>query len=311
MGLPSYGLLEAASSIILTLIFKIFREGNLSISLGQKMEIAKKIIPALFCGILFSTQALAEIDEQTYIRIAEGVLAKNRISPDDIIIVSVKPLPANETILQIGYKSKNTNEINIVYAVSDDSVIIGGDLIQNGSQNTTFDEALLLRGKMNIVPSQALNELKKYAIPIIDKANADKDNLYIVISPNSKDFNYIFFKDGYKNLIQKYNLFLIPVNLDDSVLLRTSQLVKDKLSIQDINNIVNLKTAQPLSDNKIDFLKAVKNILIGIKTINGDEINGLEPIYFIRDERINPNYLLAIEEGEKSKVEGEKGDLKK
>lgn len=69
--------------------------------------------------LLVATFCYGNLDKQTYINIAEGVLAKNNIVSENISIVDVKPLTQNNTILQIAYKNTTTNDLSIVYAISE------------------------------------------------------------------------------------------------------------------------------------------------------------------------------------------------
>ena len=234
--------------------------------------------------LLVATFCYANLDKQTYINIAEGVLAKNNIVSENISIVDVKPLTQNNTILQIAYKNTTTNDLSIVYAISDDAIIIGGDLLQNGIKNDTFDESILLKRKLNIISSEVLKELSKFAIALTDGANEQRENLFIVLSPNSKEFNFLFIQDGYKDLIF--------VNADDSLSLRTAQLLRSKLSAKEIKEIISSSSLDKLSPEKIQILQDTKKLLDSTKTLNGDEKNGIEPIYFIKDERVNPIFLL-------------------
>ena len=242
--------------------------------------------------LLVATFCYANLDKQTYINIAEGVLAKNNIVSENISIVDVKPLTQNNTILQIAYKNTITNDLSIVYAISDDAIIIGGDLLQNGIKNDTFDESILLKRKLNIISSEVLKELSKFAIALTDGANEQRENLFIVLSPNSKEFNFLFIQDGYKDLIKKYKISLIFVNADDSLSLRTAQLLRSKLSAKEIKEIISSSSLDKLSPEKIQILQDTKKLLDSTKTLNGDEKNGIEPIYFIKDERVNPIFLL-------------------
>ncbi len=239
--------------------------------------------------LLVATFCYGNIDKQTYLNIAEGVLAKNKIVSENISIIDVKPLAQNSTILQIAY------DVSIIYAISDNAIIIGGDLLQDGIKNDTFDESILLKRKLNIISPEVLKELSKFAIELTDatnNVNEQKENLFIALSPNSKEFNFLFIQDGYKDLINKYKISLIFVNADDSLSLRTAQLLRSKLSAKEIKDIVSSGNLDKLSPEKIQILQDTKKILENAKTLNNDEKNGIEPIYFIKDERVNPIFLL-------------------
>lgn len=247
--------------------------------------------------LLAATFCYGNIDKQTYLNIAEGVLAKNKIVSENISIIDVKPLAQNSTILQIAYKNTITNDVSIIYAISDNAIIIGGDLLQDGIKNDTFDESILLKRKLNIISPEVLKELSKFAIELTDAANnvnEQKENLFIALSPNSKEFNFLFIQDGYKDLINKYKISLIFVNADDSLSLRTAQLLRSKLSAKEIKDIVSSGNLDKLSPEKIQILQDTKKILENAKTLNNDEKNGIEPIYFIKDERVNPIFLLDV-----------------
>jgi hypothetical protein len=247
------------------------------------------------CILLASTFCYGNIDKQTYLSIAEGVLAKNKIVSENISIIDAKPLAQNNTILQIAYKNTITNDVSIIYAISDNAIIIGGDLLQDGIKNDTFDESILLKRKLNIISPEVLKELSKFAIELTDVANGaneQKENLFIALSPNSKEFNFLFIQDGYKELIKKYKISLIFINADDSLSLRTAQLLKNKLTAKEIKDIVSSGNLDKLSPEKIQILQDIKKILENVKTLNNDEKNGIEPIYFIKEERINPIFLL-------------------
>ncbi len=264
----------------------------------------KKNIFLFFALLFLATQNLIgnnqneiEIDDKKLKNIAEGILANLHLDLQKISILAVEPLPQNNTILQIGFKNLVNNDIEIVYAVSADSIIAGGNLFNKDFINKTFETQIKLYSNISSINANILNELKNYAILLGDKKDDSLKDLFIIISPFSSEFDFLFNSNHYLKLNKEYNINLIFISQNDKDLLFTSQFIdlnKKNISIKTLQNIYkNKKINKKISDKEIIFLNNAKNILYKTKeTLSANELNGNTPIYFIDNRRVNPNTLI-------------------
>lgn len=229
--------------------------------------------------LLFFTSLNAEVSKETYNNIAMGVLLENNVDSDLVEIIEAKPLPQNKTILQIAYKVKEN--IVIAYAINSNSILIGGQLVENGKIHNSLEEYIDLVAKPNFVKQEDFENLKKYAVELFDKKD-NKEDLYIVMADKSKDFDYLFIQQNYKKITEKYNIYLILMAEDDEIIQKTK-----------ISNLM---------DNPSVFknTKKIKEILMNTENINQEEKNGIIPMYFLNKTRVNPiNITLPREEYDK------------
>lgn len=266
----------------------------------------KKNIFLFFALLFLATQNLIgnnqneiEIDDKKLKNIAEGILANLHLDLQKISILAVEPLPQNNTILQIGFKNLVNNDIEIVYAVSADSIIAGGNLFNKDFINKTFETQIKLYSNISSINANILNELKNYAILLGDKKDDSLKDLFIIISPFSSEFDFLFNSNHYLKLNKEYNINLIFISQNDKDLLFTSQFIdlnKKNISIKTLQNIYkNKKINKKISDKEIIFLNNAKNILYKTKeTLSANELNGNTPIYFIDNRRVNPNTLINL-----------------
>lgn len=229
--------------------------------------------------LLFFTSLNAEVSKETYNNIAMGVLLENNVDSDLVEIIEAKPLPQNKTILQIAYKVKEN--IVIAYAINSNSILIGGQLVENGKIHNSLEKYIDLVAKPNFVKQEDFENLKKYAVELFDKKD-NKEDLYIVMADKSKDFDYLFIQQNYKKITEKYNIYLILMAEDDEIIQKTK-----------ISNLM---------DNSSVFknTKKIKEILMNTENINQEEKNGIIPMYFLNKTRVNPiNITLPREEYDK------------
>lgn len=238
-----------------------------------------------------SNPVFANENEQKALKnVAMGVLANMDIAIDNIVVLDVKPLEENNTILQIAYKNLLTDHINMVYAISEKSVIANGFLITDGKINQNFMKQV---ERVTPIDKEALDLFIPNSIKITDKRADAKENLYIVLSPNSAEFDFLFRSNHYLEIIEKYNLNLILVNNRDETLYKNAEFISENLSVKDIKDILDNKNKNfKIDDTKIDYFAKVKKILENTKNLNKNEINGDIPIYFMNNKRINPNKLI-------------------
>lgn len=241
--------------------------------------------------LLIGNPVFANENEQKALKnVAMGVLANMDIAIDNVVVLDVKPLEENNTILQIAYKNLLTDHINMVYAISEKSVIANGLLITEGKINQDFMKQI---ERVTPIDKEVLDLLVSSSIKITDKMADTKENLYIVLSPNSAEFDFLFRSNHYLEILEKYNLNLVLVNNSDETLYKNAEFVMENLSIKNIKDILdNQNKNYKIDDAKIDYFKNVKKILENTKNLNKNEINGDIPIYFINDKRINPNKLI-------------------
>lgn len=229
--------------------------------------------------LLFFTSLNAEVSKETYNNIAMGVLLENNVDSDLVEIIEAKPLPQNKTILQIAYKVKEN--IVIAYAINSNSILIGGQLVENGKIHNLLEEYIDLVAKPNFVKQEDFENLKKYAVELFDKKD-NKEDLYIVMADKSKDFDYLFIQQNYKKIAEKYNIYLILMAEDDEIIQKTK--------------ILNFMDSPSVFKNA----KKIKEILMNTENTNQEEKNGIIPMYFLNKTRVNPiNITLPREEYDK------------
>ena len=251
----------------------------------------KQILYAIITGLLFCSPVFANSEQEKLNNIAIGVLANIGIDVGNIVVLDTKPLKENNTILQIAYKDLIDNQIKMVYAINDKAVIANGILILDGKVNNEFIDKL---ERVTPIKGEILQELSTKAIKITDKRDEKKEELFIALSPLSVEFDFLFNSNHYMEILEKYNLSIIFVNIDDTSLLKTANFLDNNtLDIKTIKQkIKDTNGTQKIDDTKIDYLNSIKKLLKIEKKLNEEEKNGLSPIYFINNQRINPNRLI-------------------
>lgn len=251
----------------------------------------KKILLTL---ALITSSVFATISSDSYRNIALGILANGGIAidADSVEIIDVEPLPNNETVLQISFKNKNTNTVNVVYALDHDTVLIG-QLYKNGKIQKQFFEASTLKAPLNKIDSELLELIKKESIKAYDEKKP-KSDIYIVTNIISNDFQNIIEKFDLIN--EQFNAHYLFINYDATTLLKTislnsAKIITDK-TLKDIF-LKNQKTT--ITTEQIKKTNDIKTAFFNTKTLNSDEKIGNIAIVIMDDKRIDLDIALMTD----------------
>lgn len=241
-------------------------------------------------GLLLCGPVLFANEQEKLNNIAMGVLSNIGADIGNIVVLDAKPLEENNTILQIAYKDLTDEQIKMIYAINEKTIIANGILISDGKVNNDFINNL---ERVTPIRKEILQELSKKAIKITDSRNDTKEELFVALSPLSVEFDFLFNSNHYIEILEKYNLSIILVNIDDTTILKTANFIDNTLDIKTIKSkIKDANSSKKIDDKTIDYLNDIKNILKIEKNLNNEEKNGQSPIYFINNQRINPNKLI-------------------
>lgn len=224
--------------------------------------------------------------DEVFKNVAEGILLNNNIK--NVEVINAKPLKENEAILEIAFKDNYTNSVSFIYAISDDTIIIGNK-IRNGKIDKNFSQEVLSNYEFAKSSDIFLNTLKQESISIND-FDENKETIYLVANLNNTDLKFIANSNNFTN----YNLKLLLINSDNSQLEKVLSFYENtKFTKEEFKDFLsNEKSDKMISLKNFNKLNQIKKVLIEEESIAYNEKMGNEILYFFNNARINLTQLI-------------------
>ncbi|MBZ8002387.1 hypothetical protein [Campylobacter canadensis] len=244
----------------------------------------KKLISLfLFIGIVN-----ADIEQSALINVAKSVLEENNFNLNTVDILSVKQLEENNTILKIVIQDKLSNDIENIFAISQETIIVGemfkkSHLIKDKIENNYINDILNLNQNCFLISN-------------------NKNNV-LLITANLKTLrkNMMFIN----NILKKYDINLCFIkNEEDAIIYKIMS--NQQYSLKEFNEIINTSVIEPNKfsnyyDKTINKVTNILKIINEMKGLNFNEKFGDEIMIFSNNQKYSLSNFLTEKEINESK----------